>query len=474
MSRLFSDREGDDGLPSADRRLAVVALTLSTLMSVIDVTMINIALPTMARDLGITDSRAVWITNVFQIVCAAMLLVCAAASELLSRRKIYVFGIAIFTLAAMGSALAPNFETLLVCRALQGLGAAATLSIGPSLYRSIFPSRLLGSALGLSALIVAIGYAVGPSIGGVILSVADWPWLFVLYLPLGIISLIMSWRALPSEPRREGSFDALGALASIAMLSGVFMAMEAIGQRAPGLEILGWLALTLISGTAFVVRQQRAAYPLLPLSLFREPRFSLAVGTQGASFIGQGLAVVALSFFYQQEMGFSALHTAWLFTPWPLTIMLIGPVSGRLADRFNPSLVASAGLALLMMGLFSLAMLPNDAGVLDSMWRTALCGLGFGLFQPPNNRELMSSVPKERSASASGVMSTTRTVGQSLGVAIVGLCLAAGAGVQLALWVGALTTALALLISLTRIRRAGEAQQVQRAARKAGASSETP
>ena len=186
-------------------------------------------------------------------------------------------------------------------------------------------------------------------------------------------------------------------------------------------------------------------------------RFRLAVSASGLAFVGQGLAFVALSFLYQQEMGFSPLHTAWLFTPWPLAIMLVGPLAGRLADRVNPSLMASTGLVLLMLGLASLALLPKDAGLIDSLWRTALCGIGFGLFQPPNNREMMTSAPRELSTSASGVLSTTRTVGQSLGVALVGAFMAASAPVQVTLWVGCLACLLALGASLARMSLAGQA-----------------
>lgn len=459
MSRLFETRSGDDGLPGPERRLAVLALILGTLMAVVDTTMVNIALPSIATGLEVSASRVVWVTNLFQVSSAAFLLVFAALSELLSRRRLYVAGVAVFTLAALGSALSTTLESLLVFRALQGLGAAATLSIGPSIYRQIFPARLLGSALGLSALVVAGGYAAGPAIGGALLSVADWRWLFVLHLPLGVVAVVLAWRALPREAARPGGFDWQGALLSITMLGGLFVAMDGIGHGRPTWALAAWLGSSLMAALLFVRRQRRATHPLLPLAIFAERRFSLALAAQGSAFIGQGLAFVALSFLFQQQMGFSPLETAWLFTPWPLAIMLVGPLAGRLADRVNPTLLASLGLLLLMGGLTALAWLEAEVGVVEVLWPMALCGVGFGLFQPPNNRELIGSVPLSRSANASGVMSTSRTVGQSLGVALVGAFLAAGVAVQATLWLGALTTLAALLFSLLRVPLAAAARR---------------
>ncbi|MEQ5800799.1 MFS transporter [Halomonas sp. H10-9-1] len=451
MSRLFETRPGDDGLPGPERRLAVLALILGTLMAVVDTTMVNIALPSIATGLEVADARVVWVTNLFQVSCAAFLLVFAALSELLSRRRLYVAGVAVFTLAALGCALSTSLESLLVFRALQGLGAAATLSIGPSIYRQIFPTRLLGSALGLSAMVVAGGYAAGPAIGGLLLSVVDWPWLFALHLPLGAVAVVLAWRALPRESARPGGFDWQGALLSIAMLGGFFVAMDGLGHGMSVAVLAAWLGSSLVAALLFLRRQRRATHPLLPLAIFAERRFSLALATQGSAFVGQGLAFVALSFLFQKQMDFSPLETAWLFTPWPLAIMLVGPLAGRLADRLNPTLLASLGLALLMVGLAALARLDTEAGVVEVLWRMALCGVGFGLFQPPNNRELMGSVSVARSANTSGAMSTSRTVAQSLGVALVGAFLAAGVAVQATLWLGALTTLAALLFSLSRV-----------------------
>ncbi|PAU75906.1 MFS transporter [Halomonas salipaludis] len=459
MSRLFETRPDDDGLPGRERRIAVLAVMVGTLMAVIDTTMINIALPSIARDLEISAARAVWVVSLFQIVCAATLLLFASLSELVSRRRLYIAGLAVFTLASLGAALANGLEMLLAFRALQGLGAAATLSIGPSIYRLIFPTRLLGAAMGLSAVVVAAGYASGPTLGGVVLSFADWPWLFALNVPVGLLALVLATKALPVESRRRGGFDIAGALLSATMLASFFLAMDGAGHQAPWWQVLGLLLASLVTGWLFLRRQRRASHPLLPLTLFDEPRFNLAIMVSGLAFVSQGLAFVALSFLYQQEMGFSPLQTAWLFTPWPLTIMFAAPLAGRLADRFNPTLLSTLGLALLLVGLVALALVPDGAGIVDILWRTALCGLGFGVFQAPNNREMMSSVPRARSNNASGMMSTTRTIGQSLGVALVGVFLALGAGsVQASLWLGCGACALAVAVSLRRIRLAPEAR----------------
>ncbi|WP_311947899.1 MFS transporter [Halomonas piscis] len=454
---LFETREDDDGLPGPERLLAVLALVSGTLMSVVDTTMINLALPSIAADLEVASADVVWVTTIFQVVSAAFLLVFAGLSELVTRRRIYLFGLSTFVLAALGSALSRQLELLLVFRALQGLGAAATLSIGASLYRLIFPSRLLGSALGLSALVVGGGYAAGPTLSGVMLSFTHWPWLFALNVPLGVVSLLLAYRALPREAPRQGSFDVPGALLSMLTLAGLFLTMDAIGHRAPLWQWAGLGAVALAGGTAFIRRQRRAAYPLLPLYLFGERRFTLAVSASGLAFIGQGLAFVALSFLYQEKMGLSPLLTAWLFTPWPLALMVVGP----LADRVNPSVLSTTGLALVIAGFVALALVDKNTGIVGSLWRVALCGLGFGLFQPPNNREMMASLPAARSANVSGVMSTTRTVGQSLGVALVGAVLALGLAVQVTLWLGAVSALLSLVVSAARIPLARRAMQAR-------------
>ncbi len=350
------------------------------------------------------------------MACAAFLLVFSGLSEVIGRHRLYVAGLALFAASAAGCALSRDLDTLLVFRACRAWGPRRPCR---SDHRCTAPSFLPDCWAAPGAELPGGGHGIyrraGHRRSGALRG--RLAWLFALPVPIGVVAVGLAWRALPREPGRRGGFDAVGAGCSILALGALFLAMDGVGHQTPVWQSLGWLALSLVAGGLFLWRQRRALHPLLPLTLFRQRRFSLAVSASGLAFIGQGLAFVALSFLYQQDMGFSPLETAWLFTPWPLAIMVAGPLAGRLADRVNPSLLSCLGLVVLIVGMVALAGLEAEAGVADCLWRTALCGLGFGMFQPPNNRELMASVPAERSANASGVMSTTRTVGQAMGVA---------------------------------------------------------
>lgn len=190
----------------------------------------------------------------------------------------------------------------------------------------------------------------------------------------------------------------------------------------------------------------------MPLALFEEPRFSFAAMVSMFAFLAQGVAFVGLPFLYQTTMGVSPIASAMLFTPWPLAIMVIGPLAGRLADKANPALISSTGLGLFLLGMLALTGLGADSSYADVIWRTALCGIGYGLFQAPNNREMIGSVSVDLSANASGVLASVRTFGQSLGTASVGLILGLSFGsLRLSLWLGCISVVLALALSLYRI-----------------------
>ncbi len=461
---LFSDKPGDEGLPGRERGFAMAAVMIMATMAVFDGSMVNIALPQIAHALDISAGAAVWVSNGYLLSASMTLAIFAALASRIGFRPLFAAGLTVFTLASLGCALSSSLDMLIIMRVLQGIGAAATLSIGPAILRSVFPNRLLGRILGLNALMIATSTAVAPVLGGTILSAMSWQWLFAINIPLGIIAVILTLRVVPSNPASTRQpFDTAGAILSAVALGALIMAAESFSP--PGNDKLA-TAITygltaIIAGVAFVWRQRRAPKPLLPLGMFASTRFTLAAFTSLASFVSQGITFVALPFLFQSVYGYSAFVSALLFTPWPLGIILAAPHAGRLADRYPAAIISTVGLAVFAVGLLLLAQLPAQPQVWDIGLRSFICGLGFGCFQSPNNREMLSNASRENSGYASGVLAIMRTFGQCLGAACVGVILTIysassvvqeARAVQVSLWVAVMATVLASVISVSRLR----------------------
>ncbi|MBU9836425.1 MFS transporter [Rahnella perminowiae] len=461
---LFSDKPGDEGLPGRERGFAMAAVMIMATMAVFDGSMVNIALPQIARALDISAGAAVWVSNSYLLSASMTLAIFAALASHIGFRRQFAAGLTVFTLSSLGCVLSTSPDMLIIMRVLQGIGAAATLSIGPAIFRSVFPNRLLGRILGLNALMIATSTAVAPVLGGTILSAMSWQWLFAINIPLGIIAVVLTLRVVPSNPASTRQpFDTAGAILSAVALGALIMAAESFAR--PGNDELA-TAITygltaIITGVAFVWRQRRAPKPLLPLGMFASARFTLAAFTSLASFVSQGITFVALPFLFQSVYGYSAFVSALLFTPWPLGIILAAPHAGRLADRYPAAIISTVGLAVFAVGLLLLAQLPAHPQVWDIGLRSFICGVGFGCFQSPNNREMLANASRENSGYASGVLAIMRTFGQCLGAACVGVILTIysarsvlqeAQAVQVSLWVAVMATVLASVISISRLR----------------------
>lgn len=455
---LFSDQPGDEGLPGRERGLAMAAVMTMTTMAVFDGSMINIALPQIARSLDASLSATVWVSNGYLLSAAMTLAIFAALSSRIGFRSIFAFGLGLFTLASVGCALSSSLDMLVIMRVLQGIGGAATLSIGPAILRSVFPNRLLGRILGLNALLIGTSTAIAPILGGTILSMLSWQWLFAINIPLGIIALLLTLRVIPNNPalKRE-PFDYAGALLSAVALGALIMAADAFTHPGNGdlTTAVIFASIAILSGLAFIWVQQRVTKPLLPLNIFASSRFSLAALTSLASFVSQGITFIALPFLFQSVYGYSALVSALLFTPWPIGIILAAPHAGRLADRYSAAIISTAGLCIFAIGLTLLAMLPEHAQVWNICLRSLICGIGFGCFQSPNNKEMLSNASRENSGYASGVLAIMRTFGQCLGAAFVGVMMsiyAQNSAVHFSLWMAVIATVLAIMLSVSRLR----------------------
>jgi DHA2 family multidrug resistance protein-like MFS transporter len=444
------------------RRFAVATITIGLSMSVLANSMTNLALPYIAQDLQISAESSIWIVNASQIALMISLLPIAALADIIGYRHVYRFGLALFSLASIGCALAPSLNWLILARTVQGLGGAAIMSVQPALVRAIYPRHMLGRGLGFNTTVVATSLAAGPSLGAALLTIASWQLLFAVYVPLGIISFILSERYLPHTTHTHRPFDVLSAAMSGATFGLLIFGIDGMahGHRRP--VILGELALAVMLGALFIWRQRRLKDPMMPIDVFKRPIFSLSITAGSCTFTAQGLAFVSLPFFFHTVLGRNATDTGILLTAWPLALAGIAPIAGRLADRHHAGLLGAIGLTSMTTGLILVALLPPDPTAPNIMWRLALCGMGFGIFSGPNNRLLMSSVPRDRSGSAGGIIATARTLGQTMGAALVALVFGlfdfsagpgeAAAAAHAAIWLAAGFCGTALIVGSLRLK----------------------
>ncbi len=446
--------------PGLPRALAVATITIGLTMSVLTNSMTNLALPYIAQDLGVSAESSIWIVNAYQIALMITLLPVAAFADIVGYRHVYRFGIVMFCLASLGCSLAPSLSWLIAARIIQGLSGSAIMAIQPALVRAIYPRNMLGRGLGFNTTVVATSLAAGPSIGAALLSIWSWPVLFRVYIPLGLIAFALAERYLPHTTHIRRPFDIVSAALSGVTFGLLIFGIDGIAHGHSWFVVGGELGVAMVLGSLFLWRQSRLSHPMMPIDVFRRPLFSLSITTATCTFTAQGLAFVSLPFFFHTVLGYSASGTGVLLTAWPLALAAIAPIAGRLADRHHAGLLGAIGLTSMTAGLVLTALLPADPSTVNIMWRLVLCGAGFGIFASPNNRLMMNAVPRDRSGSAGGIIASARTLGQTVGAALVALIFGlfdfsgggASAAAHAALWLGASFAATALVIGSLRMR----------------------
>lgn len=428
------------------------AIGLAIMMAVLDGAIANVALPTIARDLAASPADAVWVVNAYQLVITILLLPLASLGEIVGYRRIYRIGLAVFTLASLACVLSDSLAMLTLARVVQGVGAAGIMSVNAALVRFIYPRQQLGRGIGIIALVVATSAAMGPTVAAGILSVASWPWLFAVNVPLGLATLYAA-RALPRTPRAARRFDIESALLNALFFGLLIVAIDSLGHGERVRYVALAFAGSALAGVALVMRQLPQASPLLPVDLLRIPLFALSITTSVCSFTAQMLAFVAIPFYFHDVLGRDAVATGLLMTPWPVATAVMAPIAGRLADRYSAGVLGMLGLIVFAAGLALLALLPAAPATADIVWRMALCGAGFGMFQSPNNRAIVTSTPPERSGGASGMLGTARLLGQTTGAALVAMMFSV-AGAKATYWALGTAAVIALVaaaVSGTRL-----------------------
>ena len=408
-----------DGLPTPQRTMVMAAVLLGSILTNLDGAIANIALPTIARDLAVSDAATIWVVNGYQLSLAICLLPAAVLGDRWGHKSVFAGGLILFALASLGCAMSRSIDVLVGARLIQGIGGALIASLGPALIRKIYPRRILGRGLGLIALTVAVSGATGPTVAALLLSVARWPWLFIVNLPVCLVAVPLFLYAAPADVHLPRRFDLVGSALNAVALGAIVIGIDGIGGSQP-LAGFAEVALGLVALALLVLQQRRSAL-LLPLDLMRIPIFALSFCTSICSYCAQILAYVSLPFLFQTVLHRSQTVTGLLVTPWPAAVAVAAVAAGRLSTRYAVTTLGSIGMTILAVGLMLLVFLPAAPTNLDIVWRMAICGIGFGFFQTPNNIAILTAAPVERAGSASAMLAVARTFGWSLGSALVTL-----------------------------------------------------
>ena len=398
-------------------------VSVGTFMTTLDASIVNIALPSIAHAFGTPVSGPVeWVVIGYLVIIAATLLSIGRLADIVGRERVWIAGLAVFTVGSVLSGVAPSLILLVVARTIQGLGAALIFAPALALIVDVFPASQRGQALGMNALVVSLGVTAGPTLGGLITETLGWRWIFFVNVPLGLIGLLVARRVFTFRAgARARRFDVPGAAAfglGLASLSlGLSFGSE-WGWTSPSLVLTLAVALVALGSAIFIERRRRD--PLVDL----EQLVSRRLGLPLASFLFSILALFAVSFllpFYLEELrGLTPLAAGLLLTPYSLGLAFASPISGRLADRGRARWLGPLGLGLAAAGLGLLGLIGVGTSLLQIAVWLAVSGIGQGLFLSPNTSAVMSAVPPDQSGTASGLIATTRVVGQALSVAIAG------------------------------------------------------
>jgi DHA2 family multidrug resistance protein-like MFS transporter len=452
-------------LPAGRRRLVVFTVAITTILSVLDGTISNVALPTIEHDLSVSSAAVVWVVNAFQLATTMLIVPLSTCSDIAGFARVYRAGVALFIISSVGCALSHTLPELIAARVAEGVAAAAILATSQPIMRFAYPVAMLGMAIGTQSLIVSAASAAGPSIGGLILGIGSWPWLFWINVPFALVSLALSG-GLPEMPRSTHRFDWWSAVLSGSTLALFITALDQLQAPAHIPLFAVELAAAIVLGIVVVRRQRGLDPPFIAVDLLRIRIVWMSALTSFTSFAAQNCSLIALPFYFH-SLGYAAAQIGLLMTPFPVGSALIAIVAGRLADRYHPGILGSVGLGVFALALALLALLPAHPATFDVVWRTGLAGLGFGLFVSPNLRAMVAAAPRHRSGAVTGLTTTARMTGSTLGVALTALIFSVASRVSVnlihvVLWVSVGLALLAIAISSLRIEFVHEARSAGR------------
>lgn len=395
---------------------------MGAIMGPLDGSILNIALPAIASEFQAPLRSLEWVVMSYLLVASATLLIFGRMGDLYGQKRIYIAGFAVFTVGSFACSLAPNISSMVAFRVVQALGASMMIAMGPAIITRVFPPTERGMALGINSMVVAVGLASGPTLGGILVENIGWRSIFWINVPIGLLAIVWAWRVLPEGGRdaRE-RFDILGAALFFVALFGLLMAASngpALGWSSPAI-----LTLVAVSGAAFALflwTERTVPAPMVDLSLFRNRVFVSAAVSCLLNFMAQNTVTFLMPFYLQNAMAYSAREAGLIMSSIPVVMMFLAPISGALSDRYGSGVLSPLGMAMTTLGVWLLSRLTLASSTAEILAYLLVFGLGSGLFGAPNNSALMGSAPRNKAGVASGILAMMRNTGMVLGVALSG------------------------------------------------------
>jgi EmrB/QacA subfamily drug resistance transporter len=401
--------------------LVLGAAVFGLFMAILDASIVNIAIPTIQRDLDTDIQTVTWVLNAYNLVFAVLLIPAGRLADRFGRKRLFLFGIGIFSLCSLGAGLSGQIEMLIAWRGAQAIGAAIMVPVSLAIVTLAFPAHQRGLALGIWGAMSGVAGGVGPTLGGILTEYVGWQWIFLINVPVGLVGILAGLAIIREsrDPEAMPGIDPAGtAMLSVSLFSltlGLIRGQE-VGWSSP--FIIGLLVTSAVSGAVFVLVESIVTHPIVDLRMLRDRTFS----TASVMILLFGLGFFGALFFAIQYLqvveGYSTLKAALAVTPFSASIMLTGPVAGRLTDRFGPRALVVAGVFCFGGALFFASRLTGGVPYPQIAWRFVLAGVGAGLTFAPVTSAVMGSVAGGRAGVGAGVFNTARQVGFTLGLAI--------------------------------------------------------
>ena len=412
-----------------ERWTILIAVVMATFMATLDSSIINVALPVMTDALGVTSSAIAWVVSIYLIVISATILIFGKLGDIIGQTRIFEAGLLIFVLGSFLCGMTASFGWLLFGRVIQAVGAAATMANSQGIITRTFPTEERGRALGINGAFVALGALTGPPLGGLIISVTTWEYLFWINVPIGLVVFFMGFKVLPKKKRKRTGekLDIPGALLFVFTILPLFIALqESVNIGFDNVWILLCIAISAVSLVLFIRMEKKVAVPLLPLEIFKNKWFTISLFSAFLSFIAMFVSNIILPFYLQDLLKLTPAAAGLMMAIYPLVLGVVSPASGHLSDKRGSELLTLMGLSIAAFGLLLMSFADADPSLVVVGIFIGVMALGNGLFQSPNNSLVMSSLEKKNLGIGGSVNALVRNIGMVVGISLANMILYGG------------------------------------------------